>query len=102
MKQIFQTVKTLTKTFRPQLFCVKSKEGEIKEYTTPGARKQWKIRMRWMDNMEEWTGMPFEDLLKKTRDRKSRVDLSMVEDKTTSYELTKTSPLAISPQLKRL
>ena len=28
MKQVFQTVETLTKTFRPQLFCVKSKEGE--------------------------------------------------------------------------
>jgi len=30
MKQVFhfQTVKTLTKTFRPKLFCVKSKEGE--------------------------------------------------------------------------
>jgi len=26
--------------------------------------------MRWMDNMEEWTGMPFEDLWKKTRDRR--------------------------------
>jgi len=28
---------------------------------TPGARKQGKPRMRWMDNMEEWTGMPFEE-----------------------------------------
>jgi len=26
--------------------------------------------MRWMGNMEEWTGMPFEDLLKKTGDRR--------------------------------
>ena len=23
-----------------------------------------------MDNMEQWTGMPFKDLLKKTRDRR--------------------------------
>ena len=45
--------------------------------------------MLWMGNMEEWTGMPFEDLLKKTEE--SGVDLSlkrptlgsrMVEDKT--------------------
>src|SRR6218665_1267333 len=28
MKQVFQTIKTFTKTFRPQLFCIKSKEGE--------------------------------------------------------------------------
>ena len=38
--------------------------------TTPGPRKQGKPRMRWMDNMVEWTGMPFEDLLKKTKDRR--------------------------------
>jgi len=38
--------------------------------TRPGARKQGKPRMRWMDNMEQWTGMPFKDLLKKTRDRR--------------------------------
>ena len=28
MRHVFQTVKTLTKTFRPQLFRVKSKAGE--------------------------------------------------------------------------
>ena len=46
--------------------------------------------MQWMDNMEEWTGMLFEDLLKKTRHRKKwgrlvhEEDLGsrMVEDKT--------------------
>src|SRR6218665_364936 len=43
---------------------------EIMQGSTPGARKQGKPRMRWMDNMEEWTGMQFEDLLKKTRDRR--------------------------------
>ena len=57
--------------------------------TTPGAKIQRKPRMRWMDNMEEWTGMPFEDLLEKTDE--SGVDLfmkrptlgsRMVEDKT--------------------
>src|SRR6218665_118906 len=38
--------------------------GEINHarHYTPGARKQGKQRLRWMDNMEEWTGMPFEDL----------------------------------------
>src|SRR6218665_267143 len=45
-------------------------EKESMQGTTPGARKQGKPRMRWMDNMEEWTRMPFEDLLKKTRDRR--------------------------------
>ena len=30
------------------------------EGTIPGTRKQERSRMRWMDNMEEWTGMPFE------------------------------------------
>jgi len=43
-------------------------EKEIMQGTTLGARKQGKPRMRWMNNMEEWTGMLFEDLLKKTRD----------------------------------
>ena len=68
-----------------------SGERIIMQGTTPGARKQGKPRMRWMDNMEEWTGMPFEDLLKKTRDRKKWSTLvmkrptlgaRMVEDKT--------------------
>ena len=45
-------------------------EKEIMQDTTPGAKKQRKPKMRWMYNMEEWTGMPFEDLLKKTRDRR--------------------------------
>ena len=45
-------------------------EKEIMQGTIAGARKQGKPRMRWMDNMEEWTGMPFEDLLKKMRDRR--------------------------------
>src|SRR6218665_474306 len=45
-------------------------EEEIMQGTTTGARKQGKPRMRWMNNMEEWTGMPFEDLMKKTRDRR--------------------------------
>src|SRR6218665_3411838 len=53
---------------------VMRKEGDCLEkeimQITPGPRKQGKPRMRWMDNMEEWTGMPFEDLLKKTRDRR--------------------------------
>src|SRR6218665_3156982 len=65
-------------------------EKEIMQGTSPGARKQGKPRMRWMNNMEEWTGMQFEDRLKKTRDRKKwsrRVDEAttlasrMVEDK---------------------
>jgi len=43
---------------------------EIMQGTTPGARKPGKPRMRWMVNMEEWTWMPFEDLSKKTRDRR--------------------------------
>src|SRR6218665_2853944 len=43
-------------------------EKEIMQGTTLEARKQGKPRMRWMNNMEEWTGMLFEDLLKKTRD----------------------------------
>src|SRR6218665_987451 len=64
---------------------------EALQGTTPGARKQGKPRMLWMDNMEEWTGMPFEDLLNKTRDRKKWSTLvmkrptlgaRMVEDKT--------------------
>jgi len=38
--------------------------------TAPGAIKQERPRMRYMKNVEQWTGMPFEDLLKKTRDRK--------------------------------
>src|SRR6218665_2015864 len=45
--------------------------GEInhaRHYT--GSKKTRKARMRWMNNMEEWTRMPFEDLLKKTRDRR--------------------------------
>src|SRR6218665_500884 len=45
-------------------------EKEIMQGTTPGTRKQGEPRMRWMENMEEWNGMPFEDLLQKTRDRK--------------------------------
>src|SRR6218665_3286356 len=45
-------------------------EKEFMQGTTPGARKQGKPRMRRMDNTEEWTGIPFEDLLKKTRDRR--------------------------------
>src|SRR6218665_997155 len=54
---------------------VMRKEGEYlkKEImlgTTPGARKQGTPRMRWMNNMEEWTGMSFKDLLKNTRDRR--------------------------------
>src|SRR6218665_1376679 len=32
-------------------------DKEIMQGTTPGARKQGKPRMRWMDNMEQWTGM---------------------------------------------
>ena len=32
--------------------------------------QQGKPGMRWMDNMEEWAGMTFEDLLKKTRNRR--------------------------------
>src|SRR6218665_986536 len=50
---------------------------------------QGKTRMQWMDNMEEWTVMPFEDLLKKTRNRRKWSRLvheaanpRMVEDKT--------------------
>jgi len=27
--------------------------------------------MRWMNNMEEWSGMLFEDLLKNTKDRRT-------------------------------
>ena len=46
-------------------------EKEIMQCTTRGARKQGKPRMRWMVNMKEWTGMPFEDLLKKTRQKKA-------------------------------
>jgi len=45
-------------------------DKEIMQGTIPGARIQGKPRMRWMDNMEEWTGMPFEDLWKETRDRR--------------------------------
>jgi len=43
--------------------------------TTSGAIKQWKPWMRWMDSMDEWTGMLFEDLLKKTRDRRSEKEV---------------------------
>src|SRR6218665_1084329 len=42
-------------------------EKEIMQCTTPGARKQGKPRMRWMDNMEELTGMPFEDQVKSSQ-----------------------------------
>src|SRR6218665_2397947 len=46
MKQVFQTVKTLTKTFRPQLVCVNSKEGEkIKDKGI--------IAERWREYCEE-------------------------------------------------
>src|SRR6218665_1907087 len=45
-------------------------EKELVQGTTPGARKQGKPTMWWMDNMEQWTGMPFKDLLLKTRDRR--------------------------------
>src|SRR6218665_914664 len=34
------------------------------------SKKTREPRMWWMDNMEQWTGMPFKDLLKKTRDRR--------------------------------
>jgi len=40
-------------------------------------QKRQRPRMRWMDNIEESTGIPFENLLKKTRDRKRwSIDLS--------------------------
>ena len=63
-------------------------EKEIMEGTTPGARKQGKPRMRWM---EQWTGMPFKDLLKTTRDRRKWSRLvheatnPRIEDKKTEF-----------------
>jgi len=54
-------------------------EKEIMQCTTPGARKQGKPRMRWMDNMEELTGMPFEDLLKSSQVKSSQNRLIEVE-----------------------
>ena len=30
--------------------------------TVPGERKQGRPRMRWIDNMEKWTGMSFDKL----------------------------------------
>ena len=48
--------------------------------------------MRWMDNMEEWIRMPFEDLLKKTRDRRKW------SDQPSDRGWDKTVPLVISYQ----
>jgi len=46
MRHVFQTVKTLTKTFRSQLFCIKSKAGE--KITDKGM-----IAERWREYCEE-------------------------------------------------
>src|SRR6218665_2455528 len=65
--------------------------NHARHYT--GAEKQGRPRMRWMENMEEWTGISFEDLLKKARDRKKwsslvhettnpRIDDGSRQDKT--------------------
>ena len=35
----------------------------------PGARKQGRPKMRWIDNMEKWAKMLFEKLLRETEDR---------------------------------
>ena len=53
MKQVFQTVKTLTKTFRPQLVCVNSKEGEkIKDKGMIGERWREYCEDLYADNEE--------------------------------------------------
>ena len=46
MRHVFHTVKTLTKTFRSQLFCIKSKAGE--KITDKGM-----IAERWREYCEE-------------------------------------------------
>src|SRR6218665_4020073 len=43
---------------------------ETMQGTTPGAKNKKDRFDGWMDNMEEWTGMQFEDLLKKMGGRR--------------------------------
>src|SRR6218665_1296162 len=44
-------------------------EKEIMQGTVPGARKQGRPKMRWMDDMEKLAKMSFDKLLKETEDR---------------------------------
>lgn len=37
--------------------------------TVPRTRKQGRPKMQWIDNMEKWTGMSFDELVRETRDR---------------------------------
>jgi len=51
------------------------KEGDcldkvIMQGTVPGARKQGRPKMRWIDNMEKWAGMAFDKLLRETGNRR--------------------------------
>jgi len=80
---------------------------EIMQGTTLGARKQGKPRMRWMDNMEQWTRMPFKDLLKKTRDRRKwsrlvheatnpRIEDGWRQDKTNDNEAKRLEELCFA------
>ena len=44
-------------------------EKEIMQGTVPGARKQGRPKMRWMDDMEKLAKMSFDKLLRETEDR---------------------------------
>lgn len=44
-------------------------EKEIAQGLVPGATRQGRPRMRWIDNMEKWLRMSFDKLLGETKDR---------------------------------
>ena len=52
-------------------------DKEIMQDTVSGAVKQRRRRMRWIDNMEKWTEMSFDKLLRETGESGPGVDLSM-------------------------
>ena len=45
-------------------------EKEIMQGTVPGARARGRPRMRWLDDMSEWSGLSTEELLRTTENRR--------------------------------